>query len=125
MDDYTNQVASLIRQRILASPLPQKEVARRAGLGASSLSQIARGKQDITVGQINRIARALDLSPWHLLPGGSPDLPLVSAARVALPLVRYVAGEVGESALPHHATYKRMARNLRTVLEQYLVGDRP
>lgn len=53
--------------------LTQEELSRRAGIPRPNLSDIERGRQDITVSTLARIASALSLSPGRLL-DESPQL---------------------------------------------------
>ena len=53
----------LLRQAMLARGLQQKDLARIAGLGNSSMSARLHGKAEFTAGEMLKIGRALGLQP--------------------------------------------------------------
>lgn len=58
---------------------PQSVLAERAGIAQANLSNIEKGKRDLTVSMLLRIAAALDVKPSELLdeePEGKPRVPL-------------------------------------------------
>lgn len=53
----------LLRQAMLAHGLKQKDLARIAGLGDSSISARLQGRAEFTAGEILKIGQALGLQP--------------------------------------------------------------
>ena len=53
----------LLRQAMLAHGMKQKDIARIAGIGDSSLSARLHGKAEFTAGEMLRIGKALGLQP--------------------------------------------------------------
>jgi transcriptional regulator with XRE-family HTH domain len=56
-----------IKRRRASSRLSQEELAHRADVHASYVSQIERGVKSPTLGVIVRLARALQLAPSELI----------------------------------------------------------
>lgn len=61
-----------IQQKRRKNNLTQAELARRAGLPQPNLSNIEKGRQDLTVSTLIRIAQALDVSPAEFFPRIEP-----------------------------------------------------
>lgn len=53
----------LLRQAMLARGIKQKDLARIAGLGDSSISARLQGRAEFTAGEMVKIGRALGLQP--------------------------------------------------------------
>lgn len=53
----------LLRQAMLAHGMKQKDLARIAGLGDSSISARLQGRAEFTAGEMLKIGQALDLQP--------------------------------------------------------------
>ena len=53
----------LLRQAMLAHGMKQKDIARIAGLGDSSISARLQGRAEFTAGEMLRIGKALGLQP--------------------------------------------------------------
>lgn len=54
--------------------LSQAAVAEQAGMSTSTLSRRLAGESDFTVGEIYRLAEALDIAPAALLPQSTDPL---------------------------------------------------
>lgn len=63
-----------ILQFRLRAGLTQAELARRSGLNQANLSNIEKGKRDLTVFTLQRIAAALGLAPSVLLEDPQPPV---------------------------------------------------
>lgn len=65
--------------------MTQQALARRAGLTASVVSDLARGRRNPTLKTITAIAHALERTPWEFLRGPRPGegLPTEDEARAA------------------------------------------
>ncbi|WP_137045869.1 helix-turn-helix domain-containing protein [Pseudolabrys sp. FHR47] len=70
MDDETGiigVVAERVKRERKAAGLSQEELAFEAGLDRTYISQVERGKRNVTVVVLARIAHALKTSPDRLL----------------------------------------------------------
>ena len=70
MDDGTGiirVVAETVRRARKAAGLSQEELASEAGLDRTYISQVERGKRNVTIVVLARIARALKTTPDRLL----------------------------------------------------------
>jgi len=70
-----------ISQKRRECGLTQAELARRAGLPQPNLSNIEKGRQDITVSTLIRIARTLGLPPANFFEEPNPPEPLFTRVR--------------------------------------------
>lgn len=61
--------------------LRQEELADRLGLGRTSVTNIERGRQTLSVISLYKIADALGVQPWELLPGF--DKPKIKSTRTS------------------------------------------
>lgn len=59
--------ANNVRQRRLALGFSQEELADRAGVHRTYVGMLERGEKNVTIYNIERIARALDVPPTDLL----------------------------------------------------------
>jgi len=60
-------VAEAVRRARKAAGLSQEELALEAGLDRTYISQVERGKRNVTIVVLARIARALKTTPDRLL----------------------------------------------------------
>jgi transcriptional regulator with XRE-family HTH domain len=70
MDDGTGIIrvlAETVRRARKAAGLSQEELALEAGLDRTYISQVERGKRNVTVVVLARIAKALNTTPDRLL----------------------------------------------------------
>lgn len=70
MEDETGiigVVAEAVRKARKAAGLSQEDLALEAGLDRTYISQVERGKRNVTVIVLARIARALETTPDKLL----------------------------------------------------------
>jgi transcriptional regulator with XRE-family HTH domain len=70
MDDGTGiirVVAETVRRARKAAGLSQEELALEAGLDRTYISQVERGKRNVTIVVLARIAKALKTTPDRLL----------------------------------------------------------
>lgn len=81
------ELGRLVRQERTRCGLSQERLAEATGLSRSSIANIERGRQNLTVEALFDLALALGVTPPDLLP--APDAASVSRA-VSLP------GEVGK-----------------------------
>jgi transcriptional regulator with XRE-family HTH domain len=56
-----------VRRRRLELSLSQEELAERAGVHRTYVGMLERGEKNVTIYNIERLARALDLESWELL----------------------------------------------------------
>jgi len=61
----------------LSKKMSQAELAQRAGLAQANLSNIEKGKRDLTVSTLIRIASALEIKPSRLIDPEVPSKPPV------------------------------------------------
>jgi transcriptional regulator with XRE-family HTH domain len=65
--DLVEKLGVNVRGRRVALGLSQEEVAFRAGMKRSYLSDLERGVRNPTVRALGRLATALEAEPWELL----------------------------------------------------------
>ena len=65
--DWGQIVAANIRKWRLARDLPQEEVAHRARITVSYFGQVERGRRNVSISVLGRIAGALDVELVRLL----------------------------------------------------------
>ncbi|WP_396593842.1 helix-turn-helix domain-containing protein [Brevundimonas sp. R86498] len=65
--DVVQRLGVKVRERRTALGLSQEELAFRAGMKRSYLSDLERGVRNPTVRALGRLATALGLEPWELL----------------------------------------------------------
>ena len=63
------QLGKAVRQRRLAMGITQEELAERADLHWTYIGGIERGERNVSLINIVRIARALDVAPARLMTG--------------------------------------------------------
>lgn len=92
--------------------VPQKDLAVRAGITQANLSNIEKGKRDLTVSTLLRIAAALDLRPCVLLEEETP------AEKIELTRSRIeaLAEAVLDPAFKKKPELKALAAEIRTIL---------
>jgi len=61
------RLGHVIRQHRLAVKLSQEQLAERIGLHWTYVSQVERGKRNVSVDSLRRIGEALALPGWRLL----------------------------------------------------------
>jgi transcriptional regulator with XRE-family HTH domain len=61
------QFGRAVRKRRIALGLSQEELAERADLHRTYISDIERGSRNVSLENIKRIAGALKVEPWELL----------------------------------------------------------
>ena len=66
-------LASNVRRERLACALSQEALGHAAGLDRTYISGIERGKRNVGVDNIHRIAEALKIEPYELLMNQSPS----------------------------------------------------
>lgn len=72
---YRNRVSRCLRRRIEEAGLTQRELARRAGLAESTVSQYLQAKREPTLLSLRALADALGCPADDLLPGRDDDAP--------------------------------------------------
>lgn len=83
-DPIYKHIGAVIKARRKTMDLKQKELAGRLGISRGSLANVEIGRQNVLVHQLYRIAAALDLKPFDLLPPPSTDQ--LTTERTDLPL---------------------------------------
>ncbi|WP_446224926.1 helix-turn-helix domain-containing protein [Nocardia sp. IBHARD005] len=68
----TGWVSANLRAARARSGITQDELAHRSGVSANSITRFERGVRDPRVGQLIRIARALQVLPSSLIDGAEP-----------------------------------------------------
>lgn len=63
----------LVARRRIGLSLTQAELAQLAGVNRVTISRIERGRMDVGVTTLHRLARALGTSPAELLDADKPD----------------------------------------------------
>lgn len=71
--DLVRQLGRNVRALRLSLELSQEEVAFRAGMKRSYLSDLERGVRNPTVRAVGRLGKALGVPPDHLLKAGEAD----------------------------------------------------
>jgi transcriptional regulator with XRE-family HTH domain len=61
------------------SLLTQEELSRRVGIGRTTIANIERGRQSVSIPLLYRLASALGVAPEGLLPQGSKSGPEVGS----------------------------------------------
>ncbi len=97
--------------------LTQVELARRAGIPRPNLSDIERGRREVTLGTLRVLAGALDVRPGVLADGEGPGL-------IERPSSRNVLERIAH-AVAHNRTLSKseensLAENLRIVMSPRL-----
>jgi transcriptional regulator with XRE-family HTH domain len=67
VDSIAPALGHVIREHRLASAFSQEELTERAGLHWTYVSQMERGRPNISVDALRRIGRAVGTSGWSLL----------------------------------------------------------
>lgn len=65
-EEFLLNLGEAIRERRLALGLSQEEVATKANVHRTYLSDIERGTRNITVGMLSQVATALQMNLAHL-----------------------------------------------------------
>lgn len=68
MNTTTTETASLVSAAMRRAERSKKWTAEKAGIPVSTFLRKVAGHGDFTVGELARIARALDIEPASLLP---------------------------------------------------------
>ncbi len=66
-DKLTKSLADVLERKRQQLSLSQEEIARRAGLSRTYLSDIERGLRNISVATLAKISRAMGTEAWLLL----------------------------------------------------------
>lgn len=61
------ELGRVIHKHRVASGLSQERLAERSALHWTYISQVERGRRNVSVDALRRIATALRMSAWHLL----------------------------------------------------------
>lgn len=87
-------LAANLRRRIDADTLPGERQSIRAwatgkGLDVRMIDRLVKGQHAVTLDNLEKIAEACGLKPWHLLiedlqPGATPDAPITEEERAML-----------------------------------------
>ena len=80
MEDMPNRILELRR----AAGLSQEELGFRVGVSKMQISGMERGKRELSLGMMRRLAEALDVSPADLLCDEDNPMRLASEERVLL-----------------------------------------
>ena len=64
----TETTATLVAEAIASAERSRKWTAEKSGIAVSTLRRKLAGGADFTIGEVERIARALNLHPADLLP---------------------------------------------------------
>ena len=81
---FRTLIGQRLRERRLALGLTQEEVAWEAGVAQGSISHYEQGKNEIPLGVLIELCRALKVAPVQIVPGlGSPDAVTDQAARAS------------------------------------------
>jgi transcriptional regulator with XRE-family HTH domain len=67
MDDLTKFFGHKVRQARTSANLSQEGLAHHAGIDRGYMGHIERGTKSPTLEKVNKIAKALDISPSDLL----------------------------------------------------------
>lgn len=67
MHSIASELGQIIRNYRLAAELSQEELAERSGLHWTYISQIERGRRNVSVDALRRIGIALGVPSWRLL----------------------------------------------------------
>lgn len=74
-DGLRKRLGQAIKRRRAAEGISQEELADRAGVHRTYMGSVERGERNVSLDNVERIARALDLPVWQLLKdaeGGEP-----------------------------------------------------
>ncbi len=115
MGVFRERVGTRVRQLRRAAGLTQEQLARRADMDYKYLGSVERGERNVTLENLERIVRALQVEPYEifLFPAGpkpseaaGQDL-LVNLVRRTDPAIRPVVVEVVQSILRWAQARKR------------------
>ena len=67
MESVAPSLGRVIRKHRLAAGLSQEGLAERSGLHWTYVSQVERGRRNVSVGALRRIGAALGVPGWRLL----------------------------------------------------------
>lgn len=84
MDPLYEEFGLLVREARSGAGVSQSELARRIGLSRTSVTNIERGRQHVSLRQLFEIARALDSTPERLLPQRARVAVVSGALRAAI-----------------------------------------
>jgi transcriptional regulator with XRE-family HTH domain len=84
MDNVTNRLKELRKQ----AGLTQQELAERAGTAQSHIANIEKGKRDIDFELAGRLAKALNVKPYELLPLDWQPETITPAEQAILDMIR-------------------------------------
>jgi len=73
VDRESRRALDAVRRAILASPLSQRRVEKRAGFSRGYLSQLLAGNLDLKLGHLLAMLEALELPPGRFFSGLFPD----------------------------------------------------
>jgi len=67
VESIATELGEVIRRHRLAAGLSQEQLAERSGLHWTYISQVERGRRNVSVGALRRIGAALGVTGWRLL----------------------------------------------------------
>ncbi|MFL9873837.1 helix-turn-helix domain-containing protein [Paraburkholderia megapolitana] len=68
MDKFYKEFGRTLRERRIKANLTQDDVASRVGLGRTSVTNIEKGRQQVSLHMLYQLADAVDAEPASLLP---------------------------------------------------------
>jgi transcriptional regulator with XRE-family HTH domain len=84
-DPIYRHIGLTIKERRKKLGLKQEALAGKLGISRGALANIETGRQSVLVHQLYRLARALELTPFDLLPQPESVVALVDRAELPLP----------------------------------------
>ena len=101
--------------------IAQAELARRSGVPQPNLSNIEKGKADLTVSTLRNLAAALEVPAGDLVEGRSPQAgpSAVSSSRASL---EKMARAVFDPNIPLNPAQKKIVSHLRQVRPRQTAG---
>ncbi len=114
-----NEIGNRIRLKRLGSGLSLRALAERAGLTASFLSQLERGRVNVSLNSLRRIAEGLGVPLLHFLEDSQRRAPSPTDQLQYSPVVR--ATQRRTLTLPDsHVTYEMLVPDLSGRMEAFL-----
>jgi transcriptional regulator with XRE-family HTH domain len=106
VDPLYAELGRRVREQRLRAGFSQQQLANRVDLGRTSITNIERGGQRISIDQLYRLAAALGSEPADLLPDpASAELParLTQVLREDPDLVGWATAVLAHTDVPHHS----------------------
>jgi transcriptional regulator with XRE-family HTH domain len=82
LSEATRLLGDRVRERREAQGLSQEALASRSGVHWTFLGQVERGRRNLTLHNLLKIARGLDIDPADLVQGLQPPAPNQSASQI-------------------------------------------